>query len=700
MGMSLPAELEGRPVIVEGEIIGLPEVDADSTRFRIDVTGIRLGTQNWPSPGIVRLDWRNAPPDAVRSGERWRFPARLKRPHGFANPGSFDYELWLLQQRIRATGYVLADAGPRRLAAAGPSMGSLRAALGHRLDEVIGDHPLHGVVEALAIGDRSDISPAHWKVFFQTNTGHLIAISGLHIGLVAAAGFFLARRLWSLSASLVRRVAAPRVAAVASVLAAGGYCLLAGFEVPAQRTLIMIAVVAMSLCRARRVSAGDTLVTALLVVLLFDPLSVTAVGFWLSFVAVAILMYAMGEARARRERWRRVGAVHVVMAVGLTPLLALFFGQQPLVGPLANLVAVPWVSFIVVPLTLVGTFLCGPLLGWLGDPCLRGALLALDALWWFLAPMAGWTWASLPVPHPSPLVLGCAAFGVLIMLMPRGLPGRAAGLVWLAPLFLHVPPSPAMNDFEVSVLDVGQGLAAVVRTQSHTLVFDAGPAFGERFDTGALVVLPFLRHHGIRRIDRLVISHGDNDHIGGAPALLAGTAVADVLSSVPERIAHRRVAGCRRGQQWSWDGVAFEMLGPPPGFGGSDNDGSCVLRVSSLASGGSVLLTGDIEAVGEAQLLREAGRLPSDVVVAPHHGSRSSSSPAFVRAVRADYVIFPVGYRNRWRFPDASIVDRWQRAGARMLRTDRDGAVTCRFGVQVTHCQGYRDLNRRYWSHR
>lgn len=694
----LPAELEGRAVTVEGRVIGLPETDATATRFRLVAESIRIGARQRPLSVVIRLDWRNAPPGAVRAGERWRLPVRLKRPHGFSNPGGFDYELWLFQQRIRATGVVLGDGRPQRLEAAGRSLTSLRSALGTRLHGAIGDHPLHGVVEALAIGDRSDITPAQWQVFFRTNTGHLIAISGLHIGLIAMAGYSLGRRLWSLSVHALRRVPAQRIGALASVASAAVYCLLAGFEVPSQRTLIMIAVVAAAQWRARRVLAADTLLSALLLVLLIDPLAVTAVGFWLSFIAVAILLYAMDEVGAVRSIWQQVGRVHVVMAIGLTPLLVLFFGQQPVAGPIANLFAVPWVSFVVVPLTLIGTFthLLSPLLGyWF----LRGALLALDCLWRPLDLLAQWHWASPAVAHPSLPVLLSAACGVAILLLPRGLPSRIVGAVLLAPLFLHSPPRPAAGDVELTVLDVGQGLCAVVRTREHVLVFDAGPAFGDRFDTGDLVLVPFLRYFGIRAIDTLVVSHGDNDHIGGVPALIESMPVAAVLSSVPDAISHPKVSGCQQGQTWEWSGVRFEMLGPGPGFRGSDNDGSCVLRVFSSSTGQSALLTGDIEAAGEQRLIAARGDvLASTVVIAPHHGSRSSSTAALVQAVRAKYVVFPVGYRNRWRFPDATVAERWRLSGSQLLRTDQDGAVNCRVAQDRMHCEGHRRGHRRYWN--
>ncbi|MFO1435896.1 MAG: DNA internalization-related competence protein ComEC/Rec2 [Gammaproteobacteria bacterium] len=491
-------------------------------------------------------------------------------------------------------------------------------------------------------------------------------------------------------------IPAQRVGALSGALTAAGYCALAGFDVPAQRTLIMIIVVAVNLWRARRVRSLDTLLTALLLVLIFDPLAVTEVGFWLSFVAVLVLIYATGEIVAASGFWRQCIYVHWAIAVGIAPLLAYFFATIPLVGPPANLFAVPWVSFVVVPLTLLGTFV-QPWLPFLGYWFLRGALLALELLWVPLQWLAQLPHATVATPHPNVAALACAAVGALVALMPAGLPARTLALVWFAPLFLCSPPRPQAGEFELTVLDVGQGLSAVVLMREHVLVFDTGPAFSERFDAGSAVVVPFLRHHGITHVDALVVSHGDNDHIGGAASLFKAMDVMRTLSSVPQKIQHGKVETCMQGQQWTWDGVVFHMLGPASDARLTGNDASCVLKVQNRSGERSVLLTGDIEAVGERSLLSSgAGLLSSTLVVAPHHGSATSSTDAFVAATRPQLLAFAVGYKNRWRFPNPDVVNRWRSAGAQQFRTDEDGAISwnSEAGIQL---QRFRRDHRHYW---
>lgn len=691
---ALPPQLEGQTVVITGAVADLPERYADRIRFQFRIDDLELGAKRWNCCGTVRLDWRADSPPVLAPGERWRLHVRLKRTHGFSNPGGFDYEAWLFQQRIRATGYVVAEGRRVRLGREAAPVDTLRAVLRERLQEAIGGEPLSGVIMALAIGAREGIDQRQWRVFSRTNTGHLIAISGLHIGLIAAFGYLLGRWLWSLPAYTVLWIPAQRVGSLCAVIAAAAYCALAGFEVPAQRTLIMITAVALSLWRSRRARPFDTLTQALAAVLLIDPMAVMTVGFWLSFVAVAILMYGGGDGR-HASWWRRYARVHVAMSIGLAPLLAFFFSQHPLAGPLANLLAVPWVSFVVVPLTLAGTALLAPL-PFIGYWLLRGALLALDLAWRVLQPLAALDWAALVLPHPSPVVAFCAGVGAMLLLAPRGLPARALGLAWMAPLFLHAPPRPAPGDFWLTVLDVGQGLAAVVQTHERTLLFDTGPGFSDRFDAGAAVVVPYLRHTGVASIDRLVVSHGDFDHRGGLDSVLAQMPVATVLSGEPLPILHPDARQCRDGLIWAWDAVEFRMLGPPAGFVGHGNDASCVLSVRGR--GGGALLTGDIEADAERGLInRHGARLRHEIMLAPHHGSTTSSTAPLLAAVRPRYVVFPVGYRNRWRFPAAAIVERYRRVRAEIFRTDRDGAVTLRVQASGIGAEGYRRAHRRFW---
>ncbi|MDE2088707.1 MAG: DNA internalization-related competence protein ComEC/Rec2, partial [Gammaproteobacteria bacterium] len=621
--------LERRDLVLEGWIASIPERREHGLRFELDVSKLTLDGKEYPAPGRVRLGWyRSFPP--LRAGEQWRFKARLKRPRGLMNPGGFDYEGWLFRRHLSATGYVKPAPGNRRLDAGpgGYRLERARQALGEAIAGARARSDHAGILVALAIGDAQGISPAQWDVFTRTGTNHLVAISGLHIGLVAGLVFFLVRGSWARSAALVLRLAAPKAAAVAGLLAAAGYSALAGFSIPTQRSLIMIAAAMLGLVLQRQTPPGRTLALALLLVLSWDPMSVLAAGFWLSFGAVAVILYGMSGRLAPRGLWWRWGRVQWLVAVGLLPPLLVLFQRAPLLSPLANLVAVPWVSLVVTPLTLVGTVLLvwAP---WAGGALLNLADLCLGALWPFLAWIARLPYSQWMQPAPAAWALIAAIPGIVLLLAPQGFPARWLGGVLLLPMFLLRPPAPAPGAVWLTLLDVGQGLAAVVRTRHHALVYDTGPRSSARFDAGSAVVVPYLRHMGIPALDLLLVSHGDNDHIGGARSILQRMPVRSVLTSVPRKLGYASARRCVAGQSWRWDGVEFHVVHPPPEWFGRGNDASCVLRVR--APGGSLLLTGDIERPAEEYLLRHHARaLPARILVVPHHGSRTSSSAAFI----------------------------------------------------------------------
>lgn len=701
LATGLAPELEGHDVVAEGVVVGLPERVGRSTRFQFLIEQMSTGGIEQSPPGRVRLSWYNdAPP--LRAGERWHLRLRMKRPHGFHNPGGFDFEGWLYQNRIRATGYVRPADSNRRLApaSAGHSLQRLRQNLFERLEAALAGRDLGGVISALAIGERQGITRAQWEVFRRTGTSHLVAISGLHVGMVAGLALFAVRRAWARLGTFPLYFPAQQAAAVAALMAALAYAALAGFSIPTQRTVIMIGVVVVAVLRRRQQAAGHTLMTALLCVLLYDPLAVMNGGFWLSFGAVAAILFGMNRRAGRESWWRRVGRLHVLVAVALAPLLLVMFQQVSLVSPLANLVAVPWVTLGVVPLVLAGCVLQA-LTPVLGDPVLRLAETLLSWLWPLLEYLSScealqWTQHTPPVWATAAAVLG-----VSLLIAPRGLPGRWLGLVGLLPALLVTPPRPAAGEFWFTLLDVGQGLAAVARTRNHVLVYDTGPGFSADFDAGSAVVLPYLRFHGLNRIDTLIIGHGDNDHIGGAAALSGAVGVGRVLSSVPGQIPWWRAGHCRRGQSWGWDGVRFEVLHPGAGEGSRGNDASCVLRIGN--GSGALLLTGDIEARTEAQLLRgDPNALAADVLVAPHHGSKTSSTAQFIAQVGARYILFPAGYRNRWGFPHPAVLERYREAGARLYSGAEHGALTVRFPADgaMTPPAAYRDEFLRYWHDR
>jgi competence protein ComEC len=692
-----PEDLLGQDVLVQGRIASLPQDRSGATRFLFRVDQARHEGRALPFRGLVRLSWYREAPE-VRAGELWALRVRLKPPHGFANPGGFDYERWLFQQGIRATGYVR-DGGDLRPLQDGPGpywVDRWRQGLRDHLHSTLDGSPAGPVVLALVIGDRSGMTPDQWDTFTRTGTNHLVAISGLHVGLVATSLFFLGRWVWSRSTRLVLLLPAPRAGAIAALIGAFGYSALAGFAVSTQRALIMLVVVLAALFWSRTLRPATSIAFALAGVLLVDPAAVLSHGFWLSFGAVAALLYALGNRLTDRSIWSRWGKAQWVVALGLLPLLLLSFGRTSLVAPMVNLVAVPLFSLVLLPLVLVSALAdlttgIGAPLGWMA------ALLSrvMD----LLEAAAAWEWSAVSISGRPGWVWFAGFAGSLLLLSPRGLPGRWLGMPMFLPLILIRPPAPVQGEVWLRLLDVGQGLSAVLRTASHTLVYDTGPAYPSGFNTGSVVVLPYLREVGVDRINTLVLSHGDRDHSGGFAGLVSGIGIDDILAGEPREVQDHRVRGCRAGQGWSWDGVDFEML-HPVGAGLSGNDSSCVLRVA--ADGMSLLLTGDIEHGVESELVETLGPdLRTTLLVAGHHGSATSSSQPFLEAVAPSWVLYSSGFANRYGFPSEEVRLRVAGLGASELVVAETGSVW--FGLTSAGLEGpdlYRERHRRLWTHR
>lgn len=694
LGTALDPAHEGRDLVVEGLIDGLPERIERGWRFEFLIEGLEAPAQSLPLR--VRLNWYDTTL-MPRAGERWRLTVRLRRPHGFANPGGFDYEAWLYRKRLRATGYVREDPGNRRLAAAAPNLQGVRQSLGAGIAAALDGEPCHGIVSALAIGDRQAITREQWEVLRRTGTSHLVAISGLHVGLVAGLAFIVVRMAWSRLAGLALRLPSPQAGGIAALAAALVYAALAGFSIPTQRALIMTAVAIGMLLLGRRRSLFDTLMTALLFVLLFDPLAVMDGGFWLSFCAVATILFGMGARVGAGTAWWRWGRLHLLVAIGLAPVLLVLFQQLPLASPLANFVAVPWVGLGVVPLVLAGTLLL-PLAPSAGGLLLALAERMLSLLWPLLAGLADVEWLQWSQHAPRAWTIAAAAVAVVLLLAPRGLPARWLALPWLLPALLLAPAAPGHGEFRLTLLDVGQGLATVVRTRDHVLLYDTGARFTPAFDAGGAVVLPYLRHQGLRAIDTLVISHGDNDHIGGAASLAGTIAIGRVIAGESDTVTWWPAQPCVAGDRWRRDGVLFEVLYPPANHALRGNDASCVLRISNGAA--TALLTGDIEARAEAWLVRTQGAaLRADILIAPHHGSRSSSRPSFTAAVAPTQVLIPAGYRNRWNHPHPEVVERYLAAGAEIRMSATHGAISYDIPAsgRLPAPVSWRQQRARYW---
>jgi competence protein ComEC len=693
----LSPELEGKDLLAQGTVVSVPVRASRGLRFDLAVERLSRAGRSIPSPGRVRVTWYEEPPE-MNAGDRWQLTLRLKRPRGFMNPGGFDYEAWLLQHRVRATGYVRSGGDNRLLSSVWWSrpVDRMRQRLAANIQDAVPHGTFTGVLKALAIGERDDIAPEQWEVFRRTGTTHLVAISGLHIGLIAAMMFWLARWLWVIPSRLALRWPAPKAAAVCALIAAAAYAALAGFSIPTQRALIMLAAALAGLVAARQVVPTQALAAALLAVLLWDPFAVLSAGFWLSFAAVAAILYTVTGRAAGSRSWTRWGRAQWAIAVGLLPLSLLLFHRATATGLLANLVAIPMVGFLVLPLTLIGTVLSGLVPG-AASFLLMAAEHCLGWLWALLQALSSIDAAQWQQSEPALWAVAAATVGVLWLLAPRGVPSRWLGALWLLPLFLSEPERPAPGDMALTVLDVGQGLAAVVRTHEHVLVYDAGPRYSADFDAGGAVVVPFLQQAGVHEVDRLVLSHGDNDHVGGAESVVDAIPVKRILSGTATPPKGPAAAPCAAGQHWAWDGVTFRVLHPPPGAALGDNDASCVLYVDSGHA--SILLAGDIGGHAEQALL-EAGLPRSTVMVVPHHGSSTSSTVPFVEAVHPEWALFSAGYRNQFGFPRRSVVRRYQAFGARVLNTAEAGAITLSFegsGIQVDR---YRVSGRHWWTSR
>lgn len=659
LAYELPRTWEGRDIDVQGYIESLPAVDANGVRFQFVAESAALvgapveaaEAQDLAAPKRfarrLQLSWiaRDAPVPLLEPGQRWRLTVRLKRPHGTANFGLRDAEAALIARNVRATGYVSATQNAQRLPGdergVGIALEGARMALRERIVAALGGAPHRGIVVALANGAQDLIGDDDWRLMRRTGTSHLVAVSGLHIGLVAGMVGWLVAVLWRRSCFVGRDwpliVPAQKVAVVGGALAAALYAGLAGFNVPAQRALWMLAVIGLAFVSGRQVGRSTALAWALGIVLLIDPWAVVSAGFWLSFGAVAAIFFAMSRTVRRRQAgvaqepsleheanglpgrddpqrrmarlassarqlggavgaWLREGAhVQFAVTIALAPLAALWFAQIPLIGPFANAFAIPWVSVVVTPIVLAGCVLPAPL----DALAFRAAHELLVLLAAALEGVSRPSWALLHVPTPGAWALAAATVGVLWCLAPRGWPLRwAAPLTWL-PLLVPAPSGPAEGAFRLTALDVGQGSSVLIETARHTLLFDAGPG-PESTRAGERVVVPYLDASGVRRLDTLVVSHDDSDHSGGAAAVLDGIEVGQMLAAVAPSHplwAAARARGaptvqCAAGQRWQWDGVDFEVLWPDPGpLRGKTNEHCCVLRVTAAVSRNSVMGT-------------------------------------------------------------------------------------------------------------
>ncbi|HRN62011.1 MAG TPA: DNA internalization-related competence protein ComEC/Rec2 [Luteimonas sp.] len=697
LSRQLPVADERGDFEVAGRVVQLPEHESRRTRFLF-----RVDRDEAQPPALrgklLRLSWYDDRDGEVASarfdiepGSRWCFTARLRAPRGLRNPGWQDSEKHMLAGRVAATGYVRQAQAFERI---GGSAGidGWRGHIAEAIEASVA-RPSSRFVRALALGDTRGLDDVDWETLRATGLTHLIAISGFHVGLVAGFAALAVAGLWWLLPGLGRRVPRPQAAALGALLGAAGYAAVAGFALPTVRTVLMVAVIVLARLWRRRTGVADSLALAAIAVLLVDPLSVLAAGFWLSFAGVAWLVWCLPRMQAQ-PLLRGFVSAQWVATLGLLPLTAILFGQASLAGPLANLVAIPWWSLVVVPLALVGTGLEALQAGW-GGPAWRLAAACFDLSWPLFEWMASGRLALWWLPEARWFALPLALAGAFWLLLPRGVPGKALAALLFLPLLWPDRQLPRPGAFEVVVLDVGQGTSVLVRTARHTYLYDTGPAMPDGYDAGERVVAPALHALGVRRLDATIVSHGDADHAGGFGAVKRRFDTGPVFAARGAGID--AAAPCIAGTRWRSDGVDFRFLHPDLHFPEMGNESSCVLKVDSAHGG--VLLAGDIGKVVERLLVHDHPEaLRSDAVLLAHHGSGGSSDPAFIAATGARLALASAGHGNRFGHPQAAVIERWNAAGAEDALTARDGAITVRIGPGGPGIEHRRSTWPRLWD--
>lgn len=698
---TLPVNLEGQNLIVTGSITSLVEISSHNVAsFEFCIKHLGSNEAGWSLPASVRLNWQN-PPKTLRPGDKCNLAIKIKRPRNYANPGSFDVQKLYLQQRIVALGYVI-DAGTNNFIQHDflkSPINNVRQYLLELIQHKLKGRKFTSVIIAQVLGVKRNMPEDLMQVFNRSGVAHLMAISGMHIGLIATMTFGFISMLWKYTLGAFCNIASPKVAALGALFVSIGYAFLAGFSISTQRSLIMLLVFLASFILRRNLSARHGFFGALALILLCDPFVVLSLGFWLSFVAVSFLIFSScgrviaKDTLSKTIQWLKP---QIVMALSLFPITVLFFSQSSIVAPLANAIAIPWVSLTVVPISLIAV-LIWPINQHLAITLLQLAETSFSYLWpileWFAKfPIYSW---QLPERYLWLIIL-VATLGAIWLFIPIGVASRWWGLLNFVPLLISNICSIPHGEAVFTLLDVGQGLSVVIRTRDHTLVYDTGAKL-KSFDLGVRVVAPYLQAIGVKYINTLMISHGDNDHIGGARGLLDKISANTVMTSDLGDLSEYSPIICQAGQQWRWDGVLFSVLHPQVGVANSKrNDNSCVLMVQ--AGMHKILLTGDIESNSEQQLgLRYGDSLRADVLLVPHHGSKTSSSWEFIQQVMPQYALIPVGYKNQYGHPKQEVLDRYRDIGAVVLNTVDSGAISIRVGAKSLFVSSFKHSWHSLW---
>lgn len=675
----LPQLSESTPILVRGIIHSMPENTMHHSNFQFKIKEY-VYAKHWHSFNrLVKLNWYGKYPK-LREGESWFLLLKLRKPHGYANPGSISYQQTLLQQAIVATGYVKQSHYNQRIHVT-PWYYFISKFRQRLSDQLHSDDPMFALLKALTIGKRDEITQTQWQVLRLSGTTHLLAISGMHIAFVSTCIYLMVLYGWGCFAWGCQRVPSSHVAAVAAILAAALYALLAGFSLPTQRALVMLTVFMMGYLWRRAIPSLHSVAVAWFLILFFHPFSLQSVSSILSFFAVAIILYCViGRVRDKEisllnKIWQKYGYLQWSITLGLVPILLWMFNQVPLLSFFNNLVAIPVVCCLVLPLSLLAAVLIGLHIDY-SYYFLKLASKLLLVLFDCLQYSTHFKWFQWQHGIHSSSLLLITMVGVLLFLAPRDWPQRWLANVFLLPLFIPTSPQPLYGHAWFTLIDVGQGLSAIVQTAEHVLLFDAGPKYSGGWDAGRAIIFPLLMKRGINHIDTMIISHRDMDHRGGAQSLLQMMQIKQVLSSVPEYFTPYHSHFCHAGMNWQWDGVTFSILHPSSLEKQTTNNNSCVLQVS--VGEHHVLLTGDIERKMEKELLRIYPKkvLRSEILIVPHHGSGTSSSLAFIKAVKPRYALISVGYHNRYRLPKKSIVERYLNNKSLVYQTKDSGAIS------------------------
>lgn len=683
----LPLPLAGKLLMVTGTVMRVPSTNHDTTHFRFHITQ--------PFDKEVRLSWHH-PRQPINVGQVWRFKVRLQPPRGTANLGGFDFTAWSVVQGLHANGYVVRDSSNQLLMTQGNVLPwqRWRQAIFTALLPLLPETQTAHWLPALIMGERQGISQSEWHVLRMTGTNHLMAIAGLHIGLIVALVHACCLFIWRRMAVLCLYVPAHYAAAIVGLGVAIFYSMLAGFSLPTQRASIMLTVVVLGYVSKRVLCHWHVWAMALILVLLINPLQILTDSFWLSFGTLSLIFYGMHGRLGVKGIWWKWGRVQWVIGIGLVPLSLLLFHECSFISFIANTLAIPWMLFTILPCCLLAVFtlfLSPPL----AHVCLTLADYALRVLMYGLTWLSTLPLATVVVSAPVGYVVA-AMVGVLIALSPLPLLPRLLSILWFLPLLFYQPARPALGEIKLTVLDVGQGLSVVIETATHTLLYDAGARFLSGSDMGERVVVPYLHYAGIKKLNALVISHDDNDHRGGVSSVLASMATQHIVAS--RRQPYWPATLCERGQTWQWDNVAFTFLHPHGQHSNKNND-SCVLRISNGYY--HVLLTGDIEKAAEQVLVkRAASQLAATILIAPHHGSKTSSTSPFIQAVMPRYVVYSVGYHNQYHFPHPSVVKAYTAIKAQQVTTAEWGMLQFHLPARPSKIstEYYRQRYRHYWD--